>query len=118
MRNYSWLIVTATAVLALAVLFGGLQHPVEGQSPQQPRFAAVPTEKGGQDIFGAYEVVANWPKPISSLPGHDKWTWGAGQRVFAETPHRVFVLQRGELPHVERRKQIQLHQLGPNIEFP
>ena len=91
---------------------------VQGQSPQQPRFAAVPGEKGGQDIFGAYEVVPNWPKPISSLPGNEKWTWGAGQGVFAESPNRVFILQRGELPNLQRPKTIQLPQLGPNIEFP
>src|SRR5437867_7311141 len=91
---------------------------VQGQSPQQPRFAAVPGEKGGQDIFGAYEVVPNWPKPISSLPGNEKWTWGAGQGVFAESPNRVFILQRGELPNLPRPRTIPLPQLGPNIEFP
>ena len=110
-------IVAALVLVTLSVVAGRMIK-VEGQSRQDSRFAAVPTEKGGQDIFGAYEVVANWPKPISSLPGHEKWTWGAGQSVFAESPNRVFVLQRGELPHIERPKQIKLPQLGPNIEFP
>ena len=82
------------------------------------RFAAVPSEKGGQDIFGAYDIVPNWPKPLSTLPGHEKWTWGAGQSVFAESPNRVFVLQRGELPNITRPATIKLPQLGPNIEFP
>ena len=27
-----------------------------------------------------YEVVADWPKPLSQLPGHEKWTWGRGAR--------------------------------------
>ena len=62
--------------------------------------------------------MPNWPKPITSLPGHEKWTWGAGQSVFAESPNRVFILQRGELPNIERPKTIKLPQLGPNIEFP
>src|SRR3989454_7797935 len=118
MRKYPWMIGAATVVLTLSVLFAGQQNRVEGQSPQQPRFAAVPGEKGGQDMFGAYEVVPNWPKPISSLPGHEKWTWGAGQSVFAESANRVFILQRGELPNLQRPKTIQLPQLGPNIEFP
>jgi DNA-binding beta-propeller fold protein YncE len=52
------------------------------------------------------------------LPGHEKWTWGAGQSVFAESPNRVFVLQRGELPNIERPKSTKLTQLGPSIEFP
>ena len=72
--------------------------PFRDRRRQEVRFAAVPGEKGGQDMFGAYDIVPNWPKPISSLPGHDKWTWGAGQGVFAESPNRVFILQRGELP--------------------
>jgi len=91
---------------------------VHGQARQEPRFAAVPNEKGGQDIFGAYEIVPNWPKPLATLPGHERWTWGAGQSVFAESANRVFILQRGELPNLERPKTIRLPQLGPNIEFP
>jgi DNA-binding beta-propeller fold protein YncE len=105
--------VMAAALTALTALGGAA-----AQSRQEPRFAAVPSEKGGQDIFGGYEVVPNWPKPLSSLPGHEKWTYGAGQSVFAESPNRVFVLQRGELPNLPRPMTIKLPQLGPNIEFP
>ena len=38
--------------------------------------------------------------------------------MFAESPNRVFILQRGELPNIQRPKTIKLPQLGPNIEFP
>jgi sugar lactone lactonase YvrE len=107
------LVIVPVVVAALTSLSGVL-----AQSRQQPGFAAVASEKGGQDLFGAYDIVANWPKPISSLPGHDKWTWGAGQSVFAESPNRVFILQRGELPNITRPQTIKLPQLGPNIEFP
>ena len=64
--------------------------------------------------------VAQWPKPLSTLPGHETWTWGAGQYVFAESPNRVFVLQRGELPVIKRPQgpPIRLPQIGPSIEFP
>jgi DNA-binding beta-propeller fold protein YncE len=82
------------------------------------RMAAVPSEKGGQDIFGPYEPVAGWPKDLTSLPGHEGWTFGAGQSVFAESPNRVYVLQRGELPALGRPKTTRLPQLGPSIEFP
>ena len=72
---------------------------VEAQQPAD-RVAAVPGEKGGQDMYGAYEAVAGWPKPLSTVPGVGKWTWGAGQGVFAESPNRVFVLERGMLPEI------------------
>ena len=88
------------------------------QRPGDARFAAVAGEKGGQDIFGPYEVQADWPQELTSLPGHAEWTWGAGQSVFAESPNRVFLLQRGELPNLKRPPTTRLTQLGPSIECP
>src|SRR5437867_4302910 len=118
MRQRASLVGTFAVVAMMAFLLGNRLMPVQGQTRQEPRFAAVAGQKGGQDMFGAYDIVPNWPKPISALPGHEKWTWGAGQSVFAESPNRVFILQRGELSNIERPKQIKLPQLGPNIEFP
>src|SRR6266545_746140 len=90
-------IAAATTVIVLGLALIGYVHaPVEGQTTPAS-VAAVSGEKGGQDIFGAYDV-APWPKPLTALPNHSAWTWGAGQSVFAENPNRVFVLQRGELP--------------------
>src|SRR5919202_1258860 len=106
MRTNLWMM--GTAAVALTLSFSQAQAP-----QQQPSFAAVASQKGGQDMFGAYEPVPNWPKPISSLPGNEKWTWGAGQGVFAEGPNRVFILQRGELPNIQRPMTIKLPQLGP-----
>jgi len=74
--------------------------------------------KGGQDTFGPYAVVADWPKPLAQLAGHDGWTYGAAQSVFAESPDRVFVLQRGELPVVERPATQRLRDVAPSVEFP
>jgi hypothetical protein len=109
-------------MLMAALAGAGAFYLASGQfvTAQQstPRFAAVPSEKGGQDIFGAYDVDPNWPKDIATLPGHEGWTFGAGQSVFAESPNRVFVLQRGELPNIARPKTTRLTQLGPSIEFP
>ena len=100
MRTRTWFVGSAALVLTASLVVAGNRSTVlRGQSRQDVRLAAVPSEKGGQDIFGAYEAVANWPKPLSALPGHEKWTWGAGQSVFAESPNRVFILQRGELPN-------------------
>ena len=111
-------IAATTVLVAVAFVFAGNLHaPIEGQAGQTS-IAAVPSEKGGQDVFGAYDV-APWPKPLSTVPGHETWTWGAGQYVFAESPNRVFVLQRGELPVLKRPQQpIRLPQIGPSVEFP
>ena len=53
--------------------------------------------KSDQRVTGAYDVVKGWPKELSDLPGHEGWTWGAVQGVFAQNPDRVFVTMRGEL---------------------
>jgi sugar lactone lactonase YvrE len=94
--------------------------PVAVAQPAAPafEFAAVPGQRGGQDVTGPYEVDADWPKPLSQLPGHDKWTWGAVQSIFAESPDRVFVLMRGELPLLERPKEVPYPSVGPSISFP
>ena len=109
-------VVTAAVALTAAFLLGSRLTPVPVEAQQQPtRVAAVPGEKGGQDMYGAYEPVAGWPKPLSSVPGVGKWTWGAGQGVFAESPNRVFVLERGMLPEIERPKTVKI---APSVEFP
>jgi len=45
-----------------------------------------------RDLTGPYDVVADWPKPMSQLPGHEKWTWGAVEGIFAESPNRIFIV--------------------------
>jgi hypothetical protein len=107
---------------AIAAFTGGLlisSTPVfvQGQPPAVST-AAVPGQKGGIDVLGPYDVVAGWPKPLSNLPGHQGWTWGAVQGVFAESPDRVFILQRGELPDLRRPQPVPLNQVGPSLSFP
>ena len=113
MRKRASFVVTAAVALMATFVWGNRLTPLIGQS--QSRVAAVPGEKGGQDIFGGYDVVQNWPKPLSSLPGNEKWTWGAGQGVFAESPNRVFILERGQLPKIDRPKATKI---APSVEFP
>jgi len=84
----------------------------------QSGFAAIPGTKGGQDTFGAYDIVKRWPKDISTLPGNEKWTYGAGQSVYAESPNRVFMLFRGELPNLKRPQSKLVPEFGPSIQFP
>jgi len=97
---------------------------VEGQQTHAPGtgFAAVPGLKGGQDVFGPYDPVQNWPRPLAeSLPDHKGWTWSQATDVFAESPDRVIVAQKGELPELPSgrgRGTTWLPQLGPSIKFP
>ena len=114
MPRRTLLFVSGLAALATVYLIGN-PFVAAQQRPADVRMAAVPGERGGQDIFGPYEVQADWPQELTSLPGHADWTWGAGQSVFAESPNRVFLLQRGELPNVKRP---QTTRLAPSIEFP
>jgi len=83
--------------MTIALAVGEAYYALQAQT--QPKtgdgFAAIPGTKGGQDIFGAYEVVKGWPKDISTITGNEKWTYGAGQSVYAESPNRVFMLFRG-----------------------
>jgi len=115
MRRGLSIIAAGLAGMALATLIDVDQLASARQQPAAPRFAAVPAEKGGQDIFGPYEPVEDWPKDLTTIPGHEGWTFGAGQSVFAESPNRVFVLQRGELPNVPRPG---VTRPGPSLVFP
>ena len=119
MQNRKSIVIAGLAVFAAVYMVGSPWVTAQQRpAPSEVRVAAVPTEKGGQDIFGPYEVVADWPKDLTTLPGHAGWTFGAGQSVFAESPDRVFVLQRGELPNVQRPEGRRLPDIGPSIAFP
>ena len=48
--------------------------------------------------MGDYEPVVPWPKPLPDTDlSHDGWTWGSGAGVWAESPNKVWVMQRGEI---------------------
>lgn len=69
--------------------------------------SAVEQQRGGQEEFGHYEVVPNWPQPLPDGPDgvkHEGWTWGSVGAVYAETPDRIWIAQRGELPLPEKAK--------------
>src|SRR5512144_1721161 len=102
MRKHSVGLVTATVAFAGGLFAAVTTLSLYSQAQPGSGFAAVPGEKGGWDITGPYDVVRDWPKPLSQLPGHDQWTWGAGEAVFAESADRVFFIQMGELPKLTR----------------
>ena len=94
---------------------GAYYQNVQGQTEPGSGFAAVPGLKGGHDVFGPYEVVPNWPKPMSeSLPDHENWTYSVTMDVFAESPDRILVASQGELPLLNRSEMgtVRLPQVG------
>src|SRR5690242_17129327 len=57
--------------------------------------AVYTQEKGGDDRTGPYDVVAGWPQPLGfAKPGY---IWSSIGGIFAESPDRVFIANRGEL---------------------
>ena len=55
---------------------------------------AISQEKGGSDATGPYELVPNWPENMCG-PGYQV---GSTAGIWAESPDRVFIFQRGCLP--------------------
>jgi len=48
---------------------------------------------------GPYRVVEGWPKPLpDDRHSHAGWTWGSFGGVYAESPDRIWIAMRGELP--------------------
>src|SRR5215469_16530458 len=117
MRRNSLALVGAFAAGAALTMVVNRPKPVAADTKLMS-IAAIPGQKGGQDFFGAYEVVKGWPKDISTVPGNEAWTFGAGQGVYAENPNRVFMLFRGELPNIKRPETKLLPDFGPSIQFP
>ena len=118
MRRYLALFIGVAVVFAAGVLAATKLVPVQAKDKPGAGFAAAPGEMGVQDIFGPYEVVKGWPKNISTVAGNEKWTWGAGQSVYAESPNRVFLLFRGELPNIPRPETKLIPEFGPSLQFP
>ena len=77
MRKRALVLAGAAAVFVAGFLVGNRLMPVQGQALPGAGFAGVPGAKGGEDVTGPYDAVVGWPKPLSQLPGHDNWTWGA-----------------------------------------
>src|SRR5438132_13004588 len=99
-RSSSLMILFAVVVLASAVLMG-CRAPANSPATTSAAAAAPSQEIGGQEEFGPYDVVPNWPQPLPDGPDgvkHDGWTWGSTGAIYAETPDRIWIAMRGELP--------------------
>ena len=89
-------------LLACAILVGcNAQSESKSSAAAAIPAAAAVQDKGGQEEFGPYELVENWPQPLPDEADsikHNGWTWGSVGAVYAETPDRIWIAQRGELP--------------------
>ena len=96
MSKAPWSLTTAAMVCLLpaACLIPSVTPVAQGQEQAS---SATP-EMSDEQVTGPYDVVKGWPKPMSTWPGHEHWTWGAVQAIFAQNPNRIFIAQRGELP--------------------
>ena len=89
-------------LLVLGVVLGGYlllnrSAGTNGQGSAQAQNHA----DSDQQYSGPYDVMENWPKPLSTLwPEEKGWTWGSTQAIYAQNPNRVFISQRGQLPAI------------------
>jgi hypothetical protein len=102
MRSHKSSLIGLAVVVAVSIVFAACSSPADGPATATATASAAPSgERGGQELFGDYEVVEDWPKPLPDGDDgvtHDGWTWGSMGSVFAETPDRIWVAMRGELP--------------------
>lgn len=99
MHRRSPLLTAFAAVALLAPI--GLAGCADTGAAGSADSAAVPVSpvRGGQEEFGHYELVTDWPKPLpDNLHSHAGWTWGSVGAIYAESPDRIWIAQRGELP--------------------
>ena len=69
--------------------------------PRIRKFTTGCGRKGRAGRVRPYEPVEDWLKPLADETDgikHEGWTWGSVGAVYAETPDRIWIAQRGELP--------------------
>ena len=100
MRVSTFPTIRALLILTLAAGLGACSMPA-GEPGDASATPDMILEKGGQEEFGPYELVENWPMPLPDEAdgiSHEGWTWGSVGAVYAESPDRIWIAQRGELP--------------------
>src|ERR1700749_779468 len=81
----------AALFLAVIIAFGALSTRASLQVASLA--GSGQGEKGGEDETGPYEVVKGWPQTWAP----QGYIWGSQPGILAETPDRVFVVERGEI---------------------
>ena len=84
------------SLVAAFAASGAVASLIVGDAGAQEGGAPRPYSK--EVRMGEYEIVTPWPKPLPDTDlTHDGWTWGSGSGVWAESPDKVWVSQRGEI---------------------
>ncbi|HVS24132.1 MAG TPA: hypothetical protein VMU03_10450, partial [Gammaproteobacteria bacterium] len=113
--TYSRTSLLATLTLLLGSALGGCEQPKQQTQTSvaqdtgrygAPNAGAVAGATARKEPWsyqdwptGPYKVVENWPKPLlDTRHSHDAWTWGSFGGVYAESPDRIWLAMRGELP--------------------
>ena len=102
--NRSSHIVALAVIISALVALAGCSSPDNGNGAETAPAAAAARaagERAGRKSSGRTRSVANWPQPLPDGPDgvkHEGWTWGSIGAMYAETPDRIWIAQRGELP--------------------
>jgi hypothetical protein len=89
MKRLTRLTITASTLAAAAFVASHHQSALEAQGRTPPASKAVVSGPVGPS---PYDIVRGWHKPFAE-PGY---AFGGNSGVFAESPDRIFVAQRGE----------------------
>ncbi len=120
MRQYTTPIVMITALL-VGYVATNRHVPVQAQGVRRAT-QPYPTISARSNRRARTRSCRIGPRICSTIPGKEKWTFGAGQGVFAESPDRVYYIQRGSLPVIPPQgrggKPIEAPHVAPNLTFP
>src|SRR6266576_4892743 len=89
MTRLTQMTITASALAAAAFIATHHRQALEAQARTPPASKAVISGPVGPS---PYDVVRGWHKPFSE-PGY---AFGGNSGIFAESPNRIFIAQRGE----------------------
>ena len=88
------------ALMAALALLSGCA-PANAPQDDQARATGATDERWSYQDWptGPYRVVESWPRPLPDTDHtHEGWTWGSFGGVYAESPDRIWIAMRGELP--------------------
>jgi hypothetical protein len=90
------------AALGVTVMVGacGPEEPAEAEAMSATMGAPGAPIHDGQELWGHYLQPEPWPNGLPDDQGHAHagWTWGSQGAVFAESPDKIWIAMRGELP--------------------
>ncbi|MDE0395867.1 MAG: hypothetical protein OYK82_13935 [Gammaproteobacteria bacterium] len=94
----------ATLILATSALAGCSSPEVASEPGTMSEAPMAGAQMGmaahdGQELYGHYMQPEPFPQPLPDTDhSHDGWTWGSMAAVYAETPDKIWIAMRGELP--------------------